>query len=123
MAGRTVSRENHAAGRRKNLFMVGATRALRVATGGFAGHRWQLSDNFRGETSPGVVNPDITIADLRRCWEKELERLVGRARQPVSMFPGVDNRVKVSRYHGSPDTGLRRTNCRSKRSGCEFPCT
>lgn len=35
-------------------------------------------------------------------------------RQSVFMFPRVDNRVKVSRY-GSPDTGLRSTNCQSNR--------
>lgn len=58
----------------------------------------------------------------REKKEKKKEREVVRSgtvegwldRQSVFMFPRVDNRVKVSRY-GSPDTGLRSTNCQSNR--------
>lgn len=58
----------------------------------------------------------------QRVWgkKKKKEREVVRwwkAGQTDSQFscsPRVDNRVKVSRY-GSPDTGLRSTNCQSNR--------
>lgn len=52
---------------------------------------------------------------MRRKRNEKLLVVEADARQPVFMFPRVDNRVKVSRYHGSPDTGLRSTNCQSNR--------